>query len=162
MYLDAGFYRVTASVLEQDADVGVRSEHSLLQSGLTGVTDAFARRVADAFVRATRFNPFRHGESEQALYDRLPQWLEALLREERLELQLPYGGEDVRVTVERDHAVDRRADRDRNLRGTIHGVAPARELRQQPVLGEVHGGDDEAPGREARERVPVEIGRAHV
>jgi hypothetical protein len=105
MYLDASLYRVTASVLEQGADVAVRSEHALVQSGLMGVTDAFARRIADAFVRATRFNPFRHGETEQTLYDRLPQWLDALQREERLELQLPYGGEDVRVTVERDEVV---------------------------------------------------------
>ena len=72
MYLDAGLYRVTATVLEQGADVAVRAEHALLQSGLMGLTDAFARRIADAFVRATRFNPFRHAETEQMLYDRLP------------------------------------------------------------------------------------------
>jgi hypothetical protein len=102
VYLDAGLFRVTATVLEQGDDVAVRAEHALLQSGLTGVMDAFARRIADAFVRATRFNPFRHGETEQALYDRLPQWLEALQAEERLELGLPYAGDEVRVTIERD------------------------------------------------------------
>jgi hypothetical protein len=102
MYVDAGLYRVTATVLDQGEDVAVRTEHALLQSGLMGVMDAFARRIADAFVRATRFNPFRHGETEQALYDRLSGWLEALRAEERLELKLPYAGEDVSVTIERD------------------------------------------------------------
>ena len=105
VYLDAGLYRVTATVLEQGADVAVRAEHALLQSGLTGLMDAFARRIADAFVRATRFNPFRHGETEQALYDRLPGWLDALRTEERLDLKLPYAGEDVTVTVERDEVI---------------------------------------------------------
>ena len=85
MYVDAGLYRVTATVLEQGDEVGVRAEHALLQSGLLSVTDAFARRIADAFVRATRFNPFRHAETEQLLYDRLPGWLEALRTQERLE-----------------------------------------------------------------------------
>jgi hypothetical protein len=105
IYLDAGLYRVNATVLEQGSEVGVRAEHSLQQSGLMGVTDAFARRIADAFVRATRFNPFRHAETEQLLYDRLPGWLDALNGEERLELVLPYAGEDCRVTVERDEVL---------------------------------------------------------
>jgi hypothetical protein len=105
IYLDAGLYRVNATLLEQGSDVGVRAEHALLQSGLQGVTDAFARRIADAFVRATRFNPFRHAETEQLLYDRLPGWLEALKLADRLELVLPYAGEDCRVTVERDEVL---------------------------------------------------------
>lgn len=102
VYLDAGLFRVTATVLEQGADVAVRAEHALLQSGLMGLMDAFARRIADAFVRSTRFNPFRHAETEQALYDRLPGWLDALRTESRLELRLPYAGEEVNVTIERD------------------------------------------------------------
>lgn len=105
MYLDAGLYRVTATVLEQGVDVAVRAEHALQQSGLTGVMDAFARRIADAFVRATRFNPFRHADTEQLLYDRLPGWLDALRAEERVELTLPYAGEECRVTVERDEVL---------------------------------------------------------
>ncbi len=105
MHLDAGLYRVNATVLDQSDEVGVRAEHALLQSGLMGVMDAFARRISDAFVRATRFNPFRHAETEQLLYDRLPGWLDALQTQERLELLLPYGGEDCRVTVERDEVV---------------------------------------------------------
>jgi hypothetical protein len=102
VYVDAGLHRVTATMLEQGADVAVRSEHALVQSGLMSVMDAFARRIADAFVRATRFNPFRHAETEQLLYDRLPAWLDALRTAERLELTLPYAGEECRVTVERD------------------------------------------------------------
>jgi len=105
VYLDAGLYRVTASVLQQGADVAVRAEHALLQSGLMSLMDAFARRIADAFVRATRFNPFRDGETEQALYDRLPGWLDAWRVEERLELKLPYAGDEVSVTVERDEVL---------------------------------------------------------
>jgi hypothetical protein len=102
VYVDAGLHRVSVTLLEQTTgEVQVRAEQALGQ-GLAGVTDAFARRVADHFVRATRFDPFAHAAAEQALYDRLPAWLEALAREERVELTLEHGGETFRVAAERD------------------------------------------------------------
>jgi hypothetical protein len=128
VYLDAGLYRVTATVLEQGGDVAVRAEHALLQSGLMGLMDAFARRIADAFVRATRFNPFRNGETEQALYDRLPGWLDALRTEERLELKLPYAGDEARVTVERDEVLGVAA-------GFYRGVAQLVAQNREPDRG---------------------------
>lgn len=102
VYVDAGLHRVSVSLLEQGADEAqVRAEHALGQ-GLAGVIDMFARRVADHFVRATRLNPFAHAATEQALYDRLPEWLGALEREEKIELTLEHRGEAFRVPAERD------------------------------------------------------------
>jgi len=101
IYVDAGLYRTSVSLLAQDGEVQVRAEHGLAQ-GLSAVTDSFARRIADHFVRATRFDPFAHAEAEQAVYDRLPEWLEALQREERAELTLKHRNEEFRITPERD------------------------------------------------------------
>jgi hypothetical protein len=101
IYVDASLYRVAVSLLAQDGEVQVRAEHALAQ-GLSGAADTFARRIADHFVRATRFDPFTHAEAEQALYDRLPGWLEALQREERAELTLKHRNEEFRITPERD------------------------------------------------------------
>jgi hypothetical protein len=128
VYLDAGLYRVTATVLEQGADVAVRAEHALQQSGLMGLMDAFARRIADAFVRATRFNPFRNVETEQALYNALPGWLDAWRIEERLELKLPYAGDQVSVTVERDEVLGVAA-------GFYRGVAQLVAQNREPDRG---------------------------
>ena len=102
LHLDAGLYRVAATVLDQGSDAFARAEHTLTQTGLASLGDAFARRIADAFVGATRFNPFHHAETEQLLYDQLPTWLAALHEHESIELLLPYRGEDFRVTVARD------------------------------------------------------------
>ena len=101
IYLDASLYRVSLSLLEQNGEAQVRAEHALAQ-GLAAVADSFARRIADHFVRATRLDPFAHAETEQALYDRLPEWLEALQREERVELSLKHRNEEFRITAERD------------------------------------------------------------
>jgi hypothetical protein len=101
VYVDASLYRVSVSLLAQNGEVQVRAEHALAQ-GLAGATDTFARRVAEHFVRATRFDPFAHAEAEQALYDRLPEWLEALQRQDRVELTLKHRNEEFRITPERD------------------------------------------------------------
>jgi hypothetical protein len=101
MYLDASLYRVSLSLLDQNGEAHVRAEHALAQ-GLSAIADSFARRIAEHFVRATRLDPFAHAETEQALYDRLPEWLEALQREERAELALKYRNEEFRITAERD------------------------------------------------------------
>jgi hypothetical protein len=101
VYVDAGFYRVSVTLLDQDDEAQVRTEHALGR-GLAALFDMFARRIADHFVRATRFDPFAHADTEQALYDRLPEWLEALAAEERTELVVQHRGEEFRVTVERD------------------------------------------------------------
>jgi hypothetical protein len=102
VYVDAGLHRASVTLLEQDAaEVQVRAEHALNQ-GLAGIADAFARRIADLFVRSTRFDPFTHAETEQQVYDRLPEWLALLQREERAELELQYRDEKFRAPAERD------------------------------------------------------------
>ena len=67
--------------------------------GLEEVMDALARRIAQAFVHKTRFDPFHVAETEQTLHDRLPGWLERLSREDRLALSLSGGGRDHEVEV---------------------------------------------------------------
>jgi len=104
VYVDASLYRVSVTLIEQNGEAAAQAEHALGQ-GLAGLADTFARRIAELFVRATRFDPFAHAETEQLLYDRLPAWLEALQREERFELSLSYRNEEFRVVAERDALV---------------------------------------------------------
>jgi hypothetical protein len=101
VYVDAGLYRVALSLLAQNGEVQVRAEHSLAQ-GLAGAADTFARRIAEHFVRATRFDPLAHAEAEQMLYDRLPGWLDALQKEPRVELSLKHRNEEFKISAERD------------------------------------------------------------
>jgi hypothetical protein len=102
VYVDASLHRLSVSLLEQgEREVQMRAEHSLAQ-GLAAIADSFARRIAEHFVRATRFDPFTHAEAEQALYDGLPAWLEALQRDERVEVLLRHRNEEFRIAAERD------------------------------------------------------------
>jgi hypothetical protein len=102
VYIDASLHRLSVSLLEQgEREVHVRTEHALTQ-GLATIADSFARRIGEHFVRATRFDPLAHAEAEQALYDGLPAWLEALQRDERVEIPLRHRNEEFRITAERD------------------------------------------------------------
>jgi hypothetical protein len=101
MYVDAGLHRVSCTVLDQSGEASVRAEHALAQTGLLDVWDALARRIGAAFVSATRFDPFHHADTEQALYDRLPEWLGALHEREEAELTLAHEGQEFRVEVAR-------------------------------------------------------------
>jgi len=102
VYVDAGLHRVSVTLLDQAVEVAVREEHALTQMGLSGLIDAFARRIAAAFVAATRFDPFHHAETEQQLYDRLPTWLSLLCEQERADFELEHDSDEYRVPIERE------------------------------------------------------------
>jgi hypothetical protein len=100
VYVEAGLHRVGVTRLSQDRDVTALEEKALTR-GLLALNDLFARRIAEVFVLATRFDPFHRASSEQALYDALPTWLEQLRTVPKAELTLVSGEEESRVEVER-------------------------------------------------------------
>ncbi len=102
LYVDAGLYRVSATLIEQGSEAIVSSEQNVITTGLASLTEGFARRIAELFVRATRFDPLHTAETEQMLYDRLPGWLERLREQDRIEITLPQHGEEQKITLERD------------------------------------------------------------
>jgi hypothetical protein len=101
VYVDASLHRMSVTRLSQDRDVTALEERSLATTGLASLNDLFAKRIAEVFVLATRFDPFHHASSEQALYDSLPKWLEQLRAAPKAELVLAFGDEEFRVDVER-------------------------------------------------------------
>jgi hypothetical protein len=100
VYVDGSLHRVGVTRLSQDREVTALEEKTLTR-GLLALNDLFARRIAEVFVLATRFDPFHHARSEQALYDSLPQWLEKLGTVPKAELTIALGEEEFRVEVER-------------------------------------------------------------
>ena len=101
VYVDAGLHRVSVTALAQGDDVSVRSEQRLDATGLAGLNDLLARRVAEIFVLASRFDPFHDAPSEQLLYDRLPEWLALLHEQGSAVLALPHGADELEVQIER-------------------------------------------------------------
>jgi hypothetical protein len=101
VYVDAGLHRVSVTPLAQTDEAVAEPEHGFDAAGLASATDLIARWIAEAFVMATRFDPFHRADSEQALYDRLPRWLRELHDADSADLTLEHRGEEFCVTVER-------------------------------------------------------------
>ncbi len=102
LYADASLHRMSVTALDQADGVIVRDEQGVEGLGLAQLMDRWAKRVAELFVAATRFDPFHHADSEQALYDQLPEWLAAVERNGSAELTLEHAGESISITVERE------------------------------------------------------------
>jgi len=102
VYVDAGLHRVSVTPLEQSDEVKAQTERGLEETGLASLTDLLAKRLAEIFVLGTRFDPFHDAESEQLLYDRLPQWLALLHEQGAAQLSLPYGNDEFSVEVQRE------------------------------------------------------------
>ncbi len=107
-HLDLHLHRVVLTELEMSAPPSSASEQLATAArrrvqiadgaGWVALLDAWARRVAELFVHATRFDPLHSAASEQALYRHLPEWLEALRDDELIEATL--GPEGRRRTIE--------------------------------------------------------------
>jgi hypothetical protein len=127
LYVNAGLHRFVVTPLRQDSDeVAAQEEKTLAKTGIAELNDLFAKRIRDMFVLATRFDPFHRADSEQALYDRLPQWLEQLRDAASTEALLPVGGEEFRVTVERSRLLGVAAG---PYKALVQLIAQAREPR---------------------------------
>jgi len=83
----------------------IRRRVELVETGRMALEDAWARALAAAFVRATRFDPLHAAETEQALYDALPDWLAALESSGEAALSLELGGAVRTVETTREEAV---------------------------------------------------------
>ena len=105
LYVDASLHRIASTSIDQRDEAFVRAEHELPATGLSSITEAFARRFADTFMLATRFNPFHRAETEQQLYDHLPDWLAAFHERAEIECVLRDGAEEFRAVIGRDTAL---------------------------------------------------------
>ena len=101
IHLDVHLHRFSATGLRQGDAVAADPEEALNGVGLVSLMDLWAKRVAEMFVLQTRFDPFHRADSEQLVYDRLPESLAALHGDEDVELGLTFGGAERVVRLDR-------------------------------------------------------------
>ena len=94
VHLDVHLHRFSATALRQGDAVAANPEQALNGVGLAPLMDLWAKRVAEVFVLQTRFDPFHRADSEQLVYDQLPEALEALRGDSDIEFGLTFGGEE--------------------------------------------------------------------
>lgn len=100
--IDGGLHQGLVSTFTQHPERLERTAVSPLPAAaLTDLEDCWLSAIADQFVAETRFDPLHTGASEQALFDALPGWLEALGRGEAPEAALTINGQRFALTLQR-------------------------------------------------------------
>ena len=100
--IDGGLHQGLVSTFTQHPEQLERAGVSPLPAAaLTDLEDCWLSAIADQFVAETRFDPLHTGASEQALFDALPGWLEALGRGEAPEAALTVNGQRFALTLQR-------------------------------------------------------------
>ncbi len=100
VHVDANLHSVVVTPLSQGDRVAAEAPQRLDSMGLAGVAEAIARRIAEMFVLATRFDPLHDAATEQQLYDALPAALMAIAREGKATIALADRNETVEIVVE--------------------------------------------------------------
>jgi hypothetical protein len=132
VHLDFHLHGALLTRLEQSGAVRRGEVAALPRAGLRPLEDAWAHAVAGAFVRQTRYDPLHAAESEQALYDRLGDWLPALEDDEEIEISLELKGEPLQVRLARGAVLDAAAGAYRALAERLEGWRrPGMELAVQ-------------------------------
>jgi len=127
LHLDLTRHRSIVTELVQ-ADEVVRTR--VVASDRVGwrvLVEAWAETIAAQFVRETRFDPLHAGDTEQALHDALPAWLDELCIRESLPVSLAASGREYRVELTRASLLAAAAVPCRGLIELVGRLAPAGE-----------------------------------
>ncbi len=113
-YIDASLRTVTVTRVAQSGSAAVDALESSSNVGLAGFADDLVRSIARVFVLETRFDPLHKAATEQALFDGLPHWLEALHKDGRAHAEIVADGNPVAVelTIERVRSASLRLARE--------------------------------------------------
>lgn len=109
LHLDVSLHRLAWTEIENQDELIRRRVEVVESVGLVSLWDSWARMIADLFVRETRFDPFHHGSSEQALYDQLPLWLSSISQSGYHTATLESGGTErsIELSLERLESVSK-------------------------------------------------------
>jgi hypothetical protein len=85
LHLDVQLYQAVLTEMHGGAVLRRRRVETATRAGTKPMYAAWARLVAEALVRRTRFDPLHQAATEQQLYQRLPAWLAALATQETVD-----------------------------------------------------------------------------
>jgi hypothetical protein len=105
MHLDVHLHRLVLTELEEGTLLRRGRCESIASAGLAPLTELWCNRIADAFVRNTRFDPMHQAESEQIMHDSLPAWLSQLDTHGSSMLELESRGRKYQLMFKREELV---------------------------------------------------------
>ncbi|MEJ2138858.1 MAG: FHA domain-containing protein [Gammaproteobacteria bacterium] len=94
----AGIVSLT-EILQNDGSSAQGQSESVRDLGVAALERTSAEYFARKFLECSRFDPMHDAQSEQSVYDKLPDWLALLARSPETELQFDYKGNEFKARV---------------------------------------------------------------
>ena len=105
LHLDIQLHRSVLTHLNQGEELSKSQVVVAGGMGMVAVREAWVGLIASAFVRMTRFDPLHLAESEQQLYDLLPEWVKQLESEDTLQLEMDFADKTHSTSVKREQLI---------------------------------------------------------
>lgn len=106
VYLDAAPHHLSATSLSTGEALLFDNSRVLLKQGLADIYDQWADQISKQFLKESRFDPMHRASSEQALYQQLPKWLDALQTQPVVSAELQAGSRVHHIELSRDDFLD--------------------------------------------------------
>lgn len=125
-HLDVELHRAVLTELLRGDEVRRGRVDVARSAGLRAYDEAYAQLLSRLFVRATRFDPLHQAVTEQALYDRLPEWIDVASVGEA-QVVLEHGGLRHETTLTQPQVVAAAAPLNAELVRLVHSARRAGE-----------------------------------
>jgi len=123
-HIDMHLHQIVITRLDVGNRVSQIAVETIDEAGLHKIYTIMAGLVSDLFIQQSRFDPQRHAETEQALYDQLPACLKALRDEKVIMLEIQYRNTTHQAKLSRDILLQRLQPVYEKLTGKISRSIP--------------------------------------
>lgn len=110
LYLDIHLHRMELTCMRQAERLSLSDSMTLPGKGLLYWHKEWVEAIASEFVHTTRFDPLHRAETEQELYDRLPEIAVELENSATASIQLPAGQSTYRSAISVEQLLSKNAD----------------------------------------------------
>jgi len=107
LHMDIHLHHTVYTQLDVGEEVTRGSVETVADGGLSTIHDAVAALIADVFIEHCRFDPLRHAETEQLLYDRIPQCLQTLSTKTETQIEIKFQRTRHEVKLSRADLLDK-------------------------------------------------------
>lgn len=106
LHFDLQRYQTVITLVECTEHVA-RKEHLIIPNlGMQTIQDKWAAIIANAFVEQSRFDPMHTAQSEQTLYNKIPEWISTLSEQNALNVDLRNSESNYQAKLDRSIFVD--------------------------------------------------------
>ncbi len=100
LQIDAGLQTLALTHLRQAGQVSLGEREFFPSLGVASLQRLVTELIARRFIECSRFDPLHSAEMEQALFDRLPDWLGRIARDVDAQLELQAGTDKFQATID--------------------------------------------------------------